>query len=175
MLQKNNREKVLEKFLKHPTTEFGLREISRETKISPASVKRYLHELEKEKIIQINSNRKEQPVYIANRDNEEFQLNQKIYMQKTLQEIGLIDYIWQELSPKAIILFGSWSKGDAVETSDIDIFILTKSKKELNLDKFQDKLHHEIQTFPDDLKKSSKEFKNNLINGIILKGYLKIL
>ena len=96
-------------------------------------------------------------------------------MQKTLQEIGLIDYIWQELSPKAIILFGSWSKGDAVETSDIDIFILTKSKKELNLDKFQDKLHHEIQTFPDDLKKSSKEFKNNLINGIILKGYLKIL
>ena len=46
----------------------------------------------------------------------EFSLNK-------IKEIGLLDYIYDKCMPDAIILFGSASKGEDTEESDIDIFV----------------------------------------------------
>ena len=52
MLKKHNRERLLELFFRNPTQEdFQLRELSRALKLAPVSVKAYLDELEKGKLI----------------------------------------------------------------------------------------------------------------------------
>jgi len=75
--------------------------------------------------------------------------------------------------PKVIILFGSYQRGEDIEESDIDIFVEGK-KEELNLDKFKKQLKRNIQLhFQEDFKKYPKELKNNIVNGIMLDGYLE--
>ena len=102
------------------------------------------------------------------------QFLKKINTLKEIKESSLLDYLNDNLMPNLIILFGSASKGEDLEDSDIDLFIECSDKK-LDLSKFETKLHRKINLFlSKDFNKLSKELKNNLINGIILKGYLKV-
>ena len=83
----------------------------------------------------------------------------------------------QEFSNPTIILFGSFSRGEDIEESDIDIYIETHSKKKISLKKFESSLNRNIQLFK---HKSihqirNKDLANNIINGIVLSGYLEVL
>src|SRR3989344_8271071 len=128
MLQKYNRYKLLRIFLDNPTENFRLRELSRLSKISPVSVINYLKEFEEEELIK-SYKKREIPFYIAERDNEKFILYKKISIIYELNTSGLVDFVWDKLSPDAIILYGSHAKGEAIEFSDIDIFVIGKEKK----------------------------------------------
>lgn len=173
MLKKYNRYKLLKVFLDSPTESFRLREISRISKISPLSVMNYLKEFEQEDLIK-RYQKRGIPFYTAIRDNEKFILYKKISMIYGLNESGLIEFLWEKLSPEAIILYGSHAKGEAIENSDLDIFIIGKEKN-IKLDDFEKRLNKKIHLmFEINTKKIPEELKNNLINGIILKGYLKI-
>ena len=173
MFKKYNRYKVLKVFLDSPTQEFGLREIGRLAKLAPVSVLNYLEEFEKEELI-IKLEKKGRPVYKAERENENFIFYKKLSILYELNDSGLIEYLWQKLAPQALILYGSHAKGEAIENSDIDIFVIGK-KKEINLKKFENTFRREIHLILDDnIKNIPKELKNNLVNGIILKGYLKM-
>jgi len=178
MLQKNNRDKILKIFFDNPIPKgigFQLREISRISKIAPPSVKKYLKELDENKlIIQKKHRTQNYPIYYANQDYEYFRFLKKINTLKEIKESSLLDYLNDNLMPNLIILFGSASKGEDLEDSDIDLFIECNDKK-LDLSKFETKLYRKINLFlSKDFNKLSKELKNNLINGIILKGYLKV-
>jgi len=173
MLKKYNRYILLKIFLDNPTESFRLRELSRLSKISPLSVMNYLKEFEKEGLIQ-RSQKRDIPFYTAVRDNEKFILYKKISIIYELNESGLVDFLWEKLSPDAIILYGSYAKGESIEVSDIDIFVVCKEKK-IELEEFEKKLSKKIHLmFEADVKKIPKELRNNLINGIVLKGYFKI-
>lgn len=73
------------------------------------------------------------------------------------------------LSPEyKIYLFGSWAKGNATETSDIDIGILGKKKI---AEKIMDKIARETDIIPTlrkidivDLNAKSKSFKNEVLS-----------
>jgi len=172
MLKKYNRYKLLKVFLDSPTESFRLRELSRLSNISPLSVMHYLKEFEEEELIR-KYEKRGIPFYKAIRDNEKFVLYKKLSIIYELYESGLVDFLWDKLSPEAIILYGSHAKGESIEESDIDIFAIGKEKK-LNLEEFEKKLNKTIHLmFKKDVKKIPKELKNNLINGIILKGYFK--
>ena len=87
---------------------------------------------------------------------------------------GLIDYLWDKLSPEAIILYGSYSKGESIENSDVDLFILGKDKN-IELANFEKKLNKRIHIlFKESIKEIPNELKNNILNGVILKGYIKV-
>lgn len=177
MLQKSNRNKILELFFNNPLPKgigFQLREISKNTNIAPTSVKNYLTELFKEKLIIKEKHRTQgYPLYYANRDNDYFKLLKRIYTVQKIKELGLLEELNNTLTPDCIILFGSVSKGEDIKESDIDIF-LQCSKKDINLSKYEKLFQKKINLFFDkNFNKLSKEFKNSLINGIILKGYLK--
>ncbi|MEK6887228.1 MAG: nucleotidyltransferase domain-containing protein [Nanoarchaeota archaeon] len=173
MLQKYNRYKLLKIFLDSPTESFRWGELSKISEIAPLSVKNYLKEFEKDSLIKRYEKRSIK-FYQANRDNENFKLFKKISILYELNVSGLVDFLWHELSPEAIVLYGSHAKGEAVEDSDIDIFIIGKEEK-VDLSEYHIKLNKEIHLMiEEDKTKMSKEFKNNLINGIILKGYLKL-
>ena len=155
-------------------TGFQLREISRKTSIAPPSVKRYLEELEKAGLITKEKHRIQgYPIYYANRNNDYFKLLKKVTMVQNINESGLLDQINDKCMPDAIILFGSASKGEDLIDSDLDIFIQCKEKK-LDLSKYEKQLNRKINPFyAEDFNGLSKELRNNIINGIVLKGYLK--
>jgi predicted nucleotidyltransferase len=173
MLENYNKFKLLKVFLDSPTDNFRLRELSRLSNISPPSVINYLKDLEKEKFIERYTKR-DIPFYKAKRENNKFILYKKISIIQELDSSGLIDFIWDKASPDVIILYGSYAKGESIESSDVDLFIIGK-EKELNLDSFEEKINKRIHIiFEDNIKNIPKELKNNLINGTILKGYLKV-
>lgn len=178
MLQKDNRYKVLRLFFEDPYPKgigFQLREIGRKVAIAPTSVKRYLRELEKEGLITKLKHRiYGYPIYYANRDNENFKLLKKLDNIVKIKESELLDHLLENCIPDVIILFGSASRGEDLKDSDIDLFVMSKEEK-LDLGRFEKILGRKINIlFNEDFNKLSKELRNNIINGIILKGYLKV-
>lgn len=178
MLQKDNRYKVLSLFFDDPLPKeigFQLREISRKINVAAPSVKKYLNDLEKEDLILKKRHRiHDYPIYYANRDNENFKFLKKLNTLTLINESGLLGYIYETCVPEVIILFGSASLGEDTKESDLDIFILAPEKK-LNLEKFEKKLNRKINPFfSENFNKLSNEFKNNITNGVKLKGYLKV-
>lgn len=174
MLQNYNRYKLLKVFLYSPTESFRLREMSRISSISPVSVMNYLKEFEHEGLIK-RYEKRGIPFYQAERDNEDFKLYKKISIIYELNHSGLVSYLWEKLSPESIILYGSYAKGESVEESDIDIHIIGK-ERDIDIKEFEGKLGKSIHLmFSANVKKIPTELMNNLINGIILKGYLKVI
>lgn len=174
MLENYNAYKLLKVFLDNPTEEFRLRELSRMSEISPPSVMKYLSELEKQRFLK-RFQKRGIPFYKALRDNNRFIVMKKISITHELNFSGFVDFLWDELSPDAIILYGGYAKGESTEHSDVDIFIIGKEKK-LDLSKFEKKIGKKFHLiFEDNIKNISNELKNNLINGIVLRGYFKVL
>ncbi len=173
MLQNYNRYKILKIFLDNPTESFRLRELSRLSRVAPPSVMNYLKEFEKEKLIRKYEKRKI-PFYQALRENENFILYKKLSMIYELNKSGLLNHLWDKLFPDVIILFGSCAKGEDIEKSDIDLFIQASEKK-IDIKKYEKYLGREVNIFFEtNFSRLNKELKNNILNGIILKGYLKV-
>ncbi|MBI2667022.1 nucleotidyltransferase domain-containing protein [Candidatus Woesearchaeota archaeon] len=178
MLLKDNRSRILRIFFDDPLPAgigFQLREISRKVQVAPPSVKKYLKELEMEGLIFKKKHRIQgYPVYYANRDNDIFKFTKKIDLLARIKASGLLDHLWDQCLPEVIILFGSASRGEDLKESDIDIFIQSSEVK-LHLEKYEKDLQRKINVFfSKEFYQLSKELKNNLLNGVILKGYLKV-
>ena len=175
MLHKENRRKIMDLFFNYPSEQFHLREISRKTKIAITSVKNYIDEFVKLGLI-LKIEKGIYPSFKANRDADvgKFKLYKKLDLIERLNNSGLMDYIQNNCMPNSVILFGSASLGEDVETSDIDLFVESNEKK-LNLSKFEKELNRKINIFFEgDFSRLSKELKNNILNGIKLYGYIKV-
>lgn len=176
MLQESSTMRTAEVFFLEPTKEHYLMEISRKTKVAHTSIKNNLDKLEKEKIIrkriEIKASRKF-PIFTANISDFEYKSIKRVYNLQTITKIKLIKYLQDKLMPKSIVLFGSYIRGEDIEDSDIDIFVECK-KGNITLEKFNKKLKRNIELhFKEDFNKYPKELKNNIINGIVLSGFLE--
>lgn len=173
MLQINNKQKILKLFQDSPTTDFLLRQISRLAGVAPPSTLKYLKELQKEGLIN-KSEKGLYPAYRAIRDNPSFKELKKWSTAHEINKCGLTDYLIDACGPDAIILFGSAAKGEDIESSDIDLAILAQEAK-LDLAAFENRLKRKISIlFIKRFSNLSPELKNNIINGIILSGYLQV-
>lgn len=173
MLQKSNREKILSLFFDRPTKPFQLREISKLTNIGLPSVKNYTETLVKEGLV-----KKEKgsvfPYFIADRDSKLFKALKINHLLLSLEESGLIPEL-EKSYPDCIVLFGSSAKGEDIEKGDIDIFVQGEDPK-LSLSGFEKKIKRRINlVFEDKIDNLPNEFINNLANGIVLRGYLKVI
>lgn len=178
MLQKCSIFKVLEVFFNEPSKEHYLMEISKKSGIAHTSTKKYLQELIKLLIIKENLEKKGKrifPLFIVNLESQKYLHYKKLSNQDKLIESNLIDYLKDNIMPECIVVFGSYQKGEDDETSDIDIYVQS-NKKELNLSSFEKKLKRKIQIhFQLKFKNYPEELKNNIINGVVLYGYLEAL
>ncbi len=175
MIRKNIKEKILHYFFINPTAKLRVREIERTLKLPIPSVIRYCKELEEEgflRIIVIGRTK----FYTANRTSERYLLEKKLYNIKTLYECGLIKFIKIKLSNPTIILFGSYSRGEDDEKSDVDLCIETPSKQKVNFKKFERMLNREIHIFKckSIFEIKNKNLANNIINGVVLNGYVEV-
>lgn len=175
MLQNSSMYKIVEIFFNEPTKAHYLIEVSRKSKLAHTSAKSYLISLKKDGIIKETIEKKGKrnfPIYTASLDNSGYKNYKKIFNLDKILDSGLIDFLRDKFMPESIILFGSYSRGEDIEDSDIDLFIESK-KQEINLQKFETKLKRKISLhFNENFGNYSKELKNNIINGEILYGYL---
>ena len=176
MLQKCSIYKTAGIFFNEPTKEHYLKEISRKAKLAHTSVKQHLKSLKSLSIITETKEKKGTrsfPIYKANLYNNNYKKYKRMYNLNKLMESGIINHIKDNFMPNSIILFGSFQKGEDIEDSDIDIFVESKEKK-IELGSFSKKLDRKIQLhFKENFKDYPKELRNNIINGLILEGYLE--
>jgi len=166
--------KILQFFFRNPSKTFHLRDLARQTKLSPAGALKSLRRLEERQLV-IREKTIATDNFKANLESKEFRNLKWIYNVYSMKNSGLDDFLNEKYGfPEAIVLFGSYSKGEDLETSDIDLAIITKKEISLDLSKFEKVLERKISVHEISLEKISKEFLNNLINGVVIRGYLKI-
>lgn len=168
MMQKSSIFSVLEIFFKQPSTIHFIREIAKKLGISQTPVRKVIKILEKENLI---TKKKSIPFdgFIACRDDEKFKFYKRAYNLYSLYESR--EKIIEEIHPKAIILFGSYVRGEDIEQSDIDLLIISKIKKELDLNSFEKKLERNIHLiFVENVEKLDKPLQKNIKNGYAIYG-----
>tara|TARA_Y100000310_G_C20250267_1_gene608767 strand:+ start:35 stop:553 length:519 start_codon:yes stop_codon:yes gene_type:complete len=170
MVQISSYLKVLEVFFKEPTRIHFIKGISRNIKIAHTSVRNNIKRLEK---IGLISKKKSNPFdgYVANRESDAFIHYKQAYNLFSLFELK--KFLIEEIHPKTLIVFGSYSRGEDIEESDLDIILVSKVKRELSLSRFEKKLSRKINiNFISFMSELEKPVRNNALNGWVLYGGL---
>jgi len=159
-------DKILELFYENPNRKFTVREIEKLTKIPRATIHDYLKILKRQNLITQDNKAIENLVFKTKKIN---------YFVERIVNSGLIKELIKKLNPSCVILFGGIRKGDSVKESDIDIFIESHFKKQIDIKKYEKKLKHKIQLFIEtDINNLQPNLFNNVVNGIKLFGSFKI-
>ena len=172
-LFENNVYKILELFIEFPVKDFSVRGIARTLKLSHATVLKYISDLLKLSLIK---KKKETlyPTFYANTESQKYKFYKRNYLVFRLIDSGVIYFIQKQVLPSCIVLFGSGAKAVFTEKSDIDIFVEAKESP-LDLSKYEKLLGRKINLlFEPDINNLSKELRNNIINGVVLYGFIRI-
>src|SRR3989338_508710 len=158
----------------------NLRGVARPLKVSTTAVSKALIELEKEGLIKVEKSKTMNLMSIEfNRDNKKAVEMKRVENLKMIYESGLSDFLFNEFPGCAIILFGSYSRGEDTWTresrSDIDIAIIGTKGKDQELTKFDKILERTVFiNFYESWKDIHKQLKNNILNGILLSGGIEL-
>ena len=177
--------KVLQWFFSYPSNEIGLNDLSAALSVAKTTAKRVVLQLEKETFL-----RKEvlgKIWRISCNQNHNYNSSKKIaYNLMMIYNSTIIENVHELVqsefgqTPRAIILFGSYRKGDDNEKSDIDIAVEvldTKNLKIYKLGEFQKFGYRKnvtvnVHTFS--RTKIDINLFANIVNGIVLEGFLEV-
>jgi predicted nucleotidyltransferase len=165
MLQKCSIWKVAEIFFIEPTKVHYIKEISKKIDLAHTSVKNHINTLVDGGLIE-ETNTEVFKGYKARRDNPEFIFYKKISNLLSIHSSKILDTL-KDHYPKSIILFGSYNKGEDIETSDIDLFIDSKKFK-IDLDKDEKYLKRKIHLIF--REEAGKDILQSINQGEILFG-----
>lgn len=158
--------RILKVFYEYPNRSFTVRELEKITKIPRATAHRTLIALKKEGII-TKDNKAETNILFKTKKT-------RYYIEEIIKS-GLVGELIKVLNPSCIILFGSIRRGDSVKESDIDLFVESSIKKDFNIKRYEKIMGHKIQLFIEsDIHNLQPNLFNNVINGIVLYGGLKL-
>jgi predicted nucleotidyltransferase len=145
-------------------------------KVSQPAVSKALPLLEKKSLINITKDTRSKRLSIElNTENHQILWLKRIDNIKQIYESGLVQLFYDKLPQATIILFGSYSNGEDTIQSDIDLAIIGTKCKDLDLKRFEQILRREIIINNyESFEKIDKHLKNNILNGIILKGAVEL-
>ncbi len=150
------------------------REIARMLKVSPTAIANSINKLKDSDLIKVEK-MKTINFISFNRDGPRAGELKRLENLKNIYLSGLSDYLEKELAGSTIILFGSYSKGEDTNTSDIDIAVIERKNKMLHLEEYEKILNRKINVnFYNSWKEIHKHLKNNILNGIILHGGVEL-
>ncbi len=146
------------------------RKIATLLEVSATAVGKSIKLLEKRKMIKVTRNT-EMNLNLIELDREHAIPLKKIENLRMIYESTFISKIEEDFPGCVIILFGSFARGDDIYSSDIDIAVIGTKKK----GKIYHALEKEVRvsTFVD-FKSISKELRENLYNGIVLRGRIEL-
>ena len=171
--------KILYWFFSFPNKETGLNDLSEALKISKTTAKRVVLQLIEEgflnreilgKIWRISSNR-----------DHPYNYTRKIcYNLSIIYESVILSAIHDIIkNPKAVVLFGSYRKGDDNEKSDIDIAVEVLGDEDVKivelgiLPEFGHRKDVLVNLYIFSRNKVDLNLFANIVNGIVLEGFLE--
>src|SRR3989338_4576052 len=170
-------ENVLKLFFNEPLKPWHFEQILTKGKISRPQASVWLKKFLREQLITKINPKGKKPYYVADYESPNYQNSKRITALQKLHQSGLLNYLCSIKEAECVILFGSFSRWDWYEESDIDLFIYGDVHP-LNLFPFKSKLHHEIQVFyakkQKDLQKLGPALLRNIIKGIKIKGEIPL-
>ena len=177
MASPSKEENVLKLILENsPLKEWHFEEIVREAKVTRAVANKWLQKYMKEGLLKRTKEKGKFPYLTAGSNNPVYYSWKRLYALEQLYRSGLIQQLVALKNAKAVIIFGSFIKGDWYKDSDIDIFIFGNSSG-------FDKKHCEIQLQRNielHIFKNKTEIKDvktglikNIINGYLVKGQIQ--
>lgn len=154
--------------------ELSQREIAQILKVSPTAVMNSIKKLKETSLINLKKTKTINFISF-NRDNKRAIELKRVENLKNIYISELFDYLETALAGSTIILFGSYSKGEDTNSSDIDLAIIGRKDKILNLEKYEKTLNRKINiNFYDNWNNIHKHLKNNILNGIVLVGGVEL-
>ncbi len=173
-------EKVLIWFFAYPYKEMSLNDLSIELKISKTSAHHIVTQLATEGFLSKQELGK--TWRIKCNINHVYNYSKKIaYNLRIIYESSIIEEIHKLIeNPRAIILFGSYRKGDDTEESDIDIAVEVLGNEELKIQQlgifpqlgFRKNVPVNLHIFS--INKVDLNLFANIANGIVLEGFLEV-
>ena len=165
------KDKIIESIFENPSRKYHLRELARKAKVNPNSVINSLKDLEREGIIRKET--KEHIVEIsADLENPKFIARKRVFNLSKFYDSNILEFLIKTYNPKSIILFGSYSRGEDIKTSDVDLAIITPSENVVSFETFEAKLNRKVHVMLVRYNNISDEFYTSLINGIVVYGYM---
>ena len=152
------------------------RGIARILEVSQPEVMKALPKLEEKGLANVKQDKESKRWSIElNRDNHKSIQLKRADNLKQIYESGLADFLGKEFAGATIILFGSYSRGDDTETSDIDIAIIGRREKDVDLTNFDKMLERTVFiNFYPSFKEIHKHLRENIFNGIVLDGGIEL-
>jgi predicted nucleotidyltransferase len=150
--------------------------VARALGVSQPAVSKSLPGMIEDNLIKVEKDKNSGRLSIElNRDNYKVMQLKRVDNIRLIYETGLGDFLEKEFAGATIILFGSYSRGEDTNTSDIDIAVIERKEKSIDLEKFEDIFERKINiNFYDSFKNIHKNLKENIFNGIILYGGIEL-
>jgi predicted nucleotidyltransferase len=153
---------------------FSQRDVAKILNVSPTAIKNSLTKLLNNKLINLEKTKTINFIYF-NRDNPKAIEIKRIKNIEYLYTSGFVEYIEEKLAGSTIVLFGSYSKGEDTTESDIDIAVIERKNKNIDIEKFEKILNKKINiNFYETWDQIHKNLKNNILNGIVLIGSVNL-
>src|SRR3989338_4430710 len=168
-----NIEKIKREIFLHPTRKYHIRELALALQLNPNTVITLSEKLAKEGIIKRKKERHVVEIS-ADSENKAFIRKKRLWNIGQLYDSGLVDFLVGYYdSPEAVMVIGSYSRGEDIEKSDIDIVIINGKESIPETEGYERFLKRKIHLLPVRYEKVSKEFYANMINGITLHGFIR--
>ena len=169
----NLQQEILRLLFVKAGTSLNQNEIAELLDVSAPAVMKALPKLENEG--QIKMAKGKRLSIELNRDNHKMLQLKRVDNLKLIYDTGLVDFLEKEFAGATIILFGSYSRGEDIINSDLDIAVIGRKDKQLDLTKYEKELERQINiNFYDSFKNIHKNLKENLCNGIVLAGSVEL-
>jgi len=158
---------ILELFFNEPARHWHFKEITDKARISDQRCNVWLKRLIKEKIITYHKTKGRRPYYRADDENTDFQNKKRLFGLNRLLETGFLRELQSIKKTVAIIIFGSYARGDWNSESDLDVFIYG-DPAEFKYGGIWD--NREVNVIYCKTKNQIKNIRSGLINNV-LKGF----
>lgn len=167
---------ILKYLFRNTGKKVNQRAIALELKVSPTAISNSIKSLEKTDLLEIKKDKASQTFEIGlNLQNPLVFFKKRVENLNSIYESGLAELLFEKFPGSTIILFGSYSFGEDTYASDVDIAIIGANEKNQDLSKFEKELNRKIiLQFYEDFNGIHKNLKESILNGIVLKGSVKL-
>ncbi len=150
------------------------REIAKILKVSPTAVGNSITGLRNSGLIMVEKIKTINFIFFNRNTPKAIELK-RVENLKNITLSGLSDYLRLEFAGGTILLFGSYSKGEDTNTSDIDLAVVGRKEKTLPFEEYERTLQRKINVqYYKSWKDIPEYLKNNILNGIILQGSVEL-
>jgi predicted nucleotidyltransferase len=169
-------QEILNFLFSHSESVFNARDLARALKVSQPAISKALPFLSKSEFIRATKDKNSKRFSIGlNRDNPLVIGLKRAENLKLIYESGLAEFLKESFPGCLVILFGSFSRGEDIGRSDIDIAVIGTKGKNIELSKFNKLLEKEIiVNFYTSFGEIHKNLKENILNGIVISGGVEL-